>query len=162
MRSATAAVIMAGVLVACGAETPTPTATPAPSFTQVGDGSVLDSTWAYGVRTEGDEWCTRLEVGDASESRCGDLLPADDDAFGQLSFAEFGDAQTIEGFVTDEAATVWLLGDGYRNPAVLVPLDEVGVDGVQGFVGFAAADVTLTHVMAVKLNGDVLQTVELP
>jgi hypothetical protein len=40
-------------------------------------------------------------------------------------------------------------------------LDDAGLDG-HAFVGIAPADANVTHVMAVKMNGEILQTFELP
>lgn len=145
---------------------PTATAEPTPELVEVGAGSVLESEWSYAVGTQDDGTCTRLAVSGTTSTRCGDLLPPPDVAFGEVGRgpAEYDDAHVVDGFVTDEALTVWLIGDGgqYRIPAVMMPLDGVGIEGAQAYVGFARADVTLTHLQAVALNGDVLQTVELP
>ena len=169
LRSCLTLLLVTMVVAGCAEDAPdgSPTASPTPavSFTQVGDGSVLESEWTYGVGMDGDAWCTRLEVAGTSSSRCGDLMPAGEDAFGEIGHGPdaYSAAQAVEGIVTVDAATVWLIGDRgeYRIPARLMPLDEVGLDA-QGFVGFAQADVTLTHLMAVRFNGEVLETYELP
>lgn len=137
-----------------------------PELVEVGAASVLESEWSYAVGAQDDGVCTRLEVAGTASTRCGDLLPPEDAALGEVGRgpAEYEEAHVVEGFVTDEALTVWLVGDGgqYRIPAVMMPLDDVGIEGAQAYVGFARADVTLTHLQAVALNGDVLQTHELP
>lgn len=167
-----ALILVATALVACadgtpdGAPTATASPTPAASVTEVGGGTVLESEWRYSVGDMDGGWCTRLVVAETSSSRCGDLTPAEGDAFGMLGRGpnEYTEAQVVEGLVSADAATVWLVGDGeqYRIPAVLMPLDELGLEGVQAYVGFARADVDLTHVQAVAFNGDVLETLELP
>ena len=170
IRNCLALLLAASILGGCGDDAPdgSPMASPTPavSFTQVGDGSVLESEWSYGVGMDGDAWCTRLQVAGTASSRCGDLLPADGQTFGELGHGpdEYTDAQVIEGFVGADAVTVWFIGDRgqYRIPAVLMPLDEVGLADVHAYVGFALADVTLTHLQAIARNGDILQTVQLP
>lgn len=93
-------------------------------------------------------------------------MPAGENAFGEVGYGPDGytEAQVVEGIVTRETATVWLIGDdgAYRIPAVLIPIDEAGMEGAQAYVGFAQAGVDLTHLMAVKLNGEILETRELP
>jgi hypothetical protein len=165
--------LLAALMAGCGpaapaGSTPPPdgSVTATPELTEVGDGTVLESDWRYSVGEEDGSWCARLDVAEASSSRCGDLLPVDGRAFGELGRGpgEYTEAQVVEGFVSADTVTVWLIGDRgqYRIPAVLMPLDDAGLEDVQAYVGFALADVTLTHLQAVALNGDVLETVELP
>lgn len=160
------ALLLGLVLASCTGPDPSATPSPSASLTEVGDGTVLESEWRYAVGDEDDGWCTRLDVAGTSSSRCGDLLPADDRAFGEVGHGpdEYTDAQVVEGFVSDDVATVWLIGERgqYRIPAVLMSLDEVGLEDAQAYVGFALVDVTLTHVQGVALNGEVLETIELP
>lgn len=160
------ALLLGLVLASCSGPEASATPSPSASLTGVGDGMVLESEWRYAVGDAHGGWCTRLDVAETSSSRCGDLLPSDDRAFGELGHGPdaYTDAQVVEGFVTDDVATVWLIGQRgqYRIPAVLMPLDEVGLEDVQAYVGFASADVTLTHVQALALNGEVLETIELP
>lgn len=146
--------------------TPTPSPSPAAELTQVGSGPVLDSEWSYAVGAEGDQVCTRLEVADATSTRCGELLPGGDAFVGELGYGPnaYDEAHVVEGFIRDDVVTVWLIGAGgqYRIPAVVMSVDDAGIEDGRAFVGFGRADVELTHLQAVAVNGDVLQTIELP
>jgi hypothetical protein len=65
--------------------------------------------------------------------------------------------------VTPDATTVWLVVNNTPTvPAILMPLSEAGLDGDVAFVGIAPTGAEVTHVMAVRLNGEVLGTEELP
>ena len=144
----------------------TPSPSPTPELTEVGGGPVLESDWSYAVGTDDGEVCTRLEVAGATSTRCGELLPGADAVVGELGYGPDGydEAHVVEGFIRDEVVTVWLIGAGgqYRIPAVVMSIDEAGIEDGRAFVGFARADVELTHLQAVAVNGDVLQTIELP
>jgi hypothetical protein len=105
-----------------------------------------------------DGWCTQLETGTAAMAGCGDVLPEEGRAFGGVGHS----GPIVDGIVTEETATVWVISEGGgRLPATLMPLEEAGLEG-QAFVGILPEDAVPTHVMAVKFNGDVLETYELP
>ena len=64
---------------------------------------------------------------------------------------------------TADAATVWAVVNNTPTvPAVLMPLADVGLDGAVAFVAVLPTGVEATHVMAVRMNGEVLGTRELP
>jgi hypothetical protein len=64
--------------------------------------------------------------------------------------------------VTGEIVTVSLIAeDGRRMPATLMPLEPAGLEG-QAFVAFVPPDITITHLQALVLSGEILQTYELP
>jgi hypothetical protein len=132
---------------------------------ELGSGVSEGFGWRYAVYPSGSEWCTQLEMVAVTVSGCGDILPQDDRAFGSVGVADelAGGATPVEGIVTAETHTVWIVDEntGMRIPARLMPLEDAGLEG-QAFVGFAPPDLTPTHVQAVKENGDVLETYELP
>ena len=126
---------------------------------EVGSGVISGIGWRYAVFPSADGWCTQLETLALTRADCGDVEPGDGQVFGSL-----GDSgRIVDGIVTEEAATVWVIVDGGGRglPATLMSLEEAGLGG-QAFVGILPADAEATHVMAVKLNGDVLDTYELP
>jgi hypothetical protein len=132
---------------------------------ELGSGVSEGLGWRYAIYPNGSEWCTQLEMVAVTVSGCGDILPEDDRAFGSVGRGDALDAGAtpVEGIVTADTATVWLVDEdsGMRIPATLMPLGDAGLEG-QAFVGFAPSDLTPTHVQAVKANGDVLETYELP
>lgn len=137
---------------------------PSGELIELGEGPVLDTTWRYALQPGDEGTCLVLEADGTAATRCGDPMPAEGEVFGEIGWAapELTAFQALEGFVTEDVATVWLLGEGgYRIPATLVSLDETGFDGVVGFVGFADARVTLTHLQAVARSGEILDTLEL-
>ena len=145
------AAIPSGSLEARGAE-------PTGPIVELGSGVTSGVGWRYVVYPSDDGWCTQLETGSATTTGCGDLAPEEGRAFGSVGHS----GPMVEGTVTDETATVWVIAEGGgRLPATLVPLEEAGLEG-QAFVGILPADEVATHVMAVKFNGDVLETYELP
>jgi hypothetical protein len=132
---------------------------------ELGSGQNVGLGWRYAIYPSGSEWCTQLEMVAVTVSGCGDLLPADDRAFGSVGVADdlMGGVTPIEGIVTAETHTVWIVDENtaMRIPATLMPLEEAGLEG-QAFVVFAPPDLAPTHVQAVKENGDVLETYQLP
>ena len=169
-------VLLAG-LVGCSVasvETPDPAAIPTGSLeahgpaatgpiVELGSDVTLEHGWRYSVYPSDDGWCTQLETGLATTTGCGEILPEEGRAFGSVGSNDPApDAVTIvEGMTTAETATVWLIAEAGRVPATLMSLEPAGLDG-QGFVGFAPPGVAVTHVMAVAINGEVLETYELP
>lgn len=179
MRRGVAALALAlAALTGCGVaqvETPDPAAVPdgpleahgaeaTGPVVELGSGVSAGLGWRYAIYPSDDGWCTQLEMVDRTVSVCGDLLPTGEDAVGSVSQGDplAGGVTAIEGIVTAETATVWLLvQDGRRMPATLMPLEGAGLDG-GAFLAFLPPDVTLTYLLAVALNGEVLDTYELP
>jgi hypothetical protein len=171
------AALAAAVLVAGCAVTQVETADPAavptgtiaplgPEATgdivELGSGVALDRGWRFSMYPSDDGWCTQLEMVAVASTACGDPLPHGDAAFGSIGQGDLGGIQNVKGVVTADTATVWLVGeDNVRAPATLMSLERAGLEQ-RAFVGFAPADVSLTHLQAVKANGDVLETYELP
>lgn len=177
-RPSALVVALGAVLAACTVttvETPDPRAIPTGSLqpqadaatgevVELGQGQALDIGWRYAIYPSEGGWCTQLETSIVTSAGCGDLLPSGDEAFGSVAQGELepGGVQTVDGIVTSETATVWLIGEGnLRAPATLMSLEPADLDA-RAFVGFAPPDVTLTHLQAVAQNGDVLETYELP
>jgi hypothetical protein len=151
------AAVPSGPLEAHGAEATGP-------VVELGSGVNAGLGWRYTIYPSDDGWCTQLEIVDHAASGCGGILPTGDDAFARVSHGDLltGGVTSIEGFVTAQVATVWLLAaDGRRMPAKLMPLEDAGLDG-QVFLAFVPPDVTVTHLLAVARNGEVLDTYELP
>ena len=80
-----------------------------------------------------------------------------------MTTSQPGGLSVVEGFASEQTATVWLISEdqGVRLPAMLMSLEEVGLEG-SAFLGILPADMRVTHVMAVAFNGQVLETYELP
>ena len=165
-------VLAVGVLTGCQifeVEPPDPASIPAGSIepeggtatgpaVEVGSGVSSGIGWRYAVFPSADGWCTQLETVAVMSAGCGDVLPEAGKAFGSVSHS----GSIVDGIVTEETATVFLIINGLgRTPATLMSLEDAGLEG-QAFVGIAAADANVTHVQAVKFNGDVLETYELP
>jgi len=168
-----AAALLAGCTIAT-VETPDPAAIPTGSLeargpeatgpvVEVGSDTTLGYGWRYAVYPSDDGWCTQLETGIATTTGCGEILPEEGEAFGSVGVGDPlpGGETIVEGIASTETATVWLIADAGRSPAVIMSLAEAGLDG-QAFVGFLPPDVAITHVMAVAFNGEVLETYELP
>jgi hypothetical protein len=164
------------VLSGCTAapvETPDPAAIPSGSIqpmeaeptgpvVELGGAVALGWGWRYSIYPTDDGWCTQLEMGGAAAAGCGDLVLEEDAVFGSVGTGELAGIQTLEGVVTAETATVWVIGeDNVRAPATLMSLEPAGLEDLV-FVGFAPPDIVLTHLQAVAANGDVLDTIELP
>jgi hypothetical protein len=151
-------------------ETPDPAAIPSGSLeadgpaaigsvTEIGSGSSAGVGWRLATYESDDGQCLQLEMQMVTETGCGRLLPEGDAAFGSVSQS----GPIVHGVVSSETATVWLLAEGGTRVAfaTLLPLADVALEA-QAFVGIAEAGTELTHVMAVKLNGEILETFELP
>lgn len=164
------AMIVLGGCVVTPVETPDPAAIPSGSLEangppaigpiiELGSGTTAGIGWRYAAYESDDGWCTQLETQAVTETGCGQLLPEEEAAFGSVSHGD----PIVHGVVSADTATVWLLTEsGIRVAfATLMPLEPAGLEG-QAFVGIAAAGTELTHVMAVKLNGEILETYELP
>ncbi|HEY6608658.1 MAG TPA: hypothetical protein VI277_05625 [Candidatus Limnocylindria bacterium] len=131
---------------------------------ELGSGTSLGVGWRYAIFPSDDEWCTQLETSEVVVSGCGQLLPEGDRAFGSVARGgpHAAGVTSIDGITVPETATVWLIAEGgARSPAQLMPLEGAGLEG-QAFVGLVPSDVTVTHVMSVALNGEILETYELP
>lgn len=171
------AIVAALVLVACSEAAPALTPSPTDAFlvpregdasgplVELGAGDAFESAWRFGAYpTEDGGPCLQLDVDGVVDARCDDLLPAGDEAFGSVGVvtAEATGATFIEGVAAEPVATVWLIAaDQRRAPARFFSLAEAGTDA-RAFLGAVSAEVRITHVMAVALNGQVLQTYELP
>lgn len=169
-------VVVALLLAACQAaeveETPTPDPAVIPSgspeahgttatgpILELGSGVTQGIGWRYLAYPSDDGPCTQIETAAATEVACGELEPADGSAFGFVG--ESG--RVIHGIATPDAATVWLVVNNTPTvPAVLMPLRETGLGIGVAFVGTLPSGVEASHVMAVRLNGEVLGTWELP
>ena len=135
---------------------------PAGPVVELGSAVALGWGWRYSIYPADDGWCTQLEIGGTASAGCGDILPEEDAVFGGVGTGEMAGIQTVEGVVTAETATVWLIGeDNVRAPATLMSLEPAELEHL-AFVGFAPPDIVLTHLQAVAANGDVLDTIELP
>ena len=167
-----AGILIATMMVGCQivqVEPPNPAAIPSGSVEPEGGGATgpaieigtgVDSGigWRYAVFPSADGWCTQLETVAVTSTGCGDILPAEGHAFGAVG----NSGPIVDGIVTEETATVWVIAEGGgRLPATLMPLEEAGLEGL-AFVGILPADEVVTHLQAVKFNGDVLETYELP
>jgi hypothetical protein len=126
---------------------------------EVGSGVSSGIGWRYSVFPSADGWCTQLETQAVTETGCGQIVPEGEPAFGTVSHS----GPVVHGVVSAETATVWLIAEGGSRVAFAtpMPLEEAGLEG-QAFVGIAPADATITHLQAYKLNGEVLETYELP
>jgi hypothetical protein len=156
-------------------ETPDPAAIPdGPLEAMAGDatgpvvelGSGVDAGlgWRYAIYPSGDDWCTQLEMIEFTAAGCGDILPVDGAAFGGVGRGEprANGVTPIDGIVTAEIFTVSLIADdGRRLPARLLSLGPAGLEG-QAFVAFVPPDTTITHLQALAMSGEILQTYELP
>ena len=130
---------------------------------ELGDGESFETGWRYAIYPREAGWCTQLEVTGAVTSRCDDLLPSGDETFGTIGreTSDITGASVFDGIVTEDVATVWLIfGPTERIPATLMELEDAGPDG-QAFVGVVPVSRTLTHMQALALNGQVLETLDL-
>ena len=173
MRPARAALgVAALVLAGCQivqVETPDPAAVPSGSLgaagpaaigpiVELGSGSNAGVGWRAAIFESDDGWCLQLETQAVTETGCGPVPPGEREALSAVS----QNGTIVHGLASEETATVFLIIDSLgRVPATLMALDDAGLEG-QAFVGIAPADANVTHVMAVKLNGEILETFELP
>lgn len=169
------AVVLVGGCTIASVETPDPAAVPSgplgvpPDATgpavELGSGQAEGLGWRLAIAPSGNDWCTELEVAGTALGGCGDLLPQGDAAFGSVGSTDMGPngTQVVEGIAAERVVTVWLVENDTqrRFPATLMPLDPAGVDGV-AFVGFVPADMEVTHLLAVAMSGEILDTYELP
>ena len=163
-----AALVLAGCQIA-QVETPDPAAVPSGSLeatgpaaigpiVELGSGSNAGIGWRAAIFESDDGWCLQLETQAVTDTGCGPIPPDDGAAFASVS----QNGPIVHGIASEETATVFLVIDSLgRVPATLMALDDAGLEG-QAFVGIASADANVTHVMAVKLNGEILETFELP
>ena len=115
--------------------------------------------WRLLAYPRDERLCTQLDTAAAVESACGVLAPDEGEAFGSVNRS----GRLIHGIATADAATVWLVVNNTPAvPAVLMPLAEVGLDGAIAFVAVLPTGTEASHVMAVRMNGEVLGTRELP
>ncbi|HET9416044.1 MAG TPA: hypothetical protein VFP30_00750 [Candidatus Limnocylindria bacterium] len=127
---------------------------------ELGSGTTQGIGWRYSIYESVSGWCRQLETASATHVGCGDPLPADGAAFGGIGSSDGG---PVEGLVSEDVATVWLV-DGrsnFRVPAEMLPLEDAGLPG-SGFIGFAPEDLQVSHLQAVALSGEILETYELP
>ena len=165
---AAAVVVLAGCQIA-QVETPDPAAVPSGSLepegaeaigplVELGSGSTAGIGWRLATFESNDGWCVQLETQSVTETGCGQVPAEEGRAFGIVSHS----GPVVHGVASEETATVFLVIDSLgRVPATLMALDDAGLEG-NAFVGIAPADANVTHVMAVKLNGEILETYELP
>jgi hypothetical protein len=152
------AAIPSGEPVAQGGEATGP-------VTLLGSGESFGLGWRYVIYDSADGWCTELQMAERTSTSCGpDLEPDEGDVIGSagaLDPLESG-VTPVEGVVTDDIVTVWIIDeDRGRVPAPVMPLDDAGLEG-QAFLGFMPADGTPTHIQALAISGEILQTYELP
>lgn len=127
---------------------------------ELGSGTTQGIGWRYSIYESAIGWCRQLETASATNVGCGDPLPEGDVAFGGIGSSDDG---PVEGIVSEEVATVWLV-DGRNNariPARMLSLEPAGLPG-SAFVGFASEELEVSHLQAVALSGEILQTFELP
>ena len=167
-----AAVLLAGCQAAEVVETPTPDPAAVPSgspqavgatatgpIIELGSGVMSGLGWRYLAYPTDAGWCTQLETAAAVESACGVGAPEEGSAFGFVG--ESG--RVIHGLATPEAATVWLVVNNTpAAPALLMPMTEAGLEDGVAFLAIVPDGTDVSHVMAVRLNGEVLGTRELP
>jgi len=152
------AAIPSGTPTALGAE-------PTGPVTLLGSGETFGLGWRYVIYEAEDGWCTELQMNERTSTSCApDLEPEAGDSIGSagaLDPLESG-ITPVEGVVTDDIVTVWIIDEQLgRIPATLMPLDDAGLEG-QAFIGFMPADGTPTHIQALAMSGEILQTYELP
>ena len=169
---AIAAVLLAGCQAAPVAETPTPDPAAIPSgspealgatasgpIVELGSGVMSGLGWRLLAYPTDAGWCTQLETADRVETDCGGVEPDEGSAFGSVS----ENGRVIHGIATPDVTTVWLVVNNTPAvPAVLMPMSEAGLEGGVAFVGIVPTGTEVTHVMAVRMNGEVLGTRELP
>jgi hypothetical protein len=167
-----AVVLLAGCQPGPVEETPTPDPAAIPSgspqaigatatgpIVELGSGVLSGLGWRYLVYPSDLGWCTQLDTAAATQTDCRGVDPDEGNAFGTVN----RNGRVVHGIATPDATTVWLVvGNTPTIPAFLMPLSEAGVEGGVAFVGIAPTGTEVTHVMAVKFNGEVLGTLELP
>jgi hypothetical protein len=173
-----AAVLAAAIvlLVACQPaeieETPTPDPAAIPSgspaalgatatgpITELGSGVMAGLGWRLLAYPSASGRCVQLETAGSVQTECNGDVPDEGSAFGSVDRS----GRVVHGIATADAATVWLVVNNTPAvPAVLMPLAEVGLEGAVAFVAVLPTGTEASHVMAVRMNGEVLGTRELP
>jgi hypothetical protein len=170
------AVLVAVAIAGCNlasSETPDPAAIPdgpleaqaaeaTGPIVELGSNVMEGRGWRYAIYPSDDGWCVQLETTSVTAGECGDLLPAEGDVFGAVrSDTDLGGGITsIDGIVSDAVTTVWLiLEGGGRAPAQMLSLEDAELGGL-AFVRLVPQDVVVTHLQAVALSGEILETVE--
>ena len=127
---------------------------------ELGSGTTQGIGWRYSIYESADGWCQQLETASAARVGCGDPLPVGDAAFGGIGSTEGG---PVDGIVSEDLATVWLVDSrsSARVPAQMMSLEPAGLAG-SAFIGFAPVDIQVSHLQAVALSGEILETYELP
>jgi hypothetical protein len=138
---------------------------PTGPVTLLGSGQAFELGWRYILYESADGWCTELQMTERTSTGCGpDLLPVEGDSIGSAGALEPLESgiTPVEGVVTNDIVTVWIVDEERgRLAATLMPLDDAGLEG-QAFLGFMPADSTPTHILALAMSGEILQTYELP
>ena len=138
---------------------------PTGPVTLLGSGGPSELGWRYIIYESADGWCTELQMAERTSTGCGpDLLPQGGDSIGSAGALEPLESgiTPVEGVVTNDIVTVWIVDEERgRVQAPLMPLDGAGLEG-QAFLGFTPPDWTATHILALAMNGEILQTYELP
>lgn len=120
--------------------------------------------WRYSVYPTADGWCTQLESAGTTSAGCGPVpTTSEEEPLAGVGRTELpdGGAFAIQGVASEEVATVWVVLDaGVRIPAALMSLEPAGLPG-QAFLAIIPADRGVTHLQAVALNGEVLDTMEM-
>ena len=120
--------------------------------------------WRFLIYESAEGQCLQFETSQFAETACGDLLPAEGAVFGSVGAGD-SDAglRPIHGLVGADIATVFLIDaeTQERVAARLLPLDEAGLEG-KAFIGFQPEGLTITHLQAVVLSGEIVETYELP
>jgi hypothetical protein len=133
--------------------------------TLLGSGGASELGWRYVIYESADGWCTELQMAERTSTSCGpDLEPAEGDVIGSVGALEPLESgiTPVEGVVTDDIVTVWIVDEVRgRVRAPLMPLDDAGLEG-QAFLGFTPPGWTPTHIQALAMSGEILQTYELP
>ena len=169
---AAAVVLLAACQPAPVQETPTPDPAAIPSgspqaigatatgpVVELGSGAMSGLGWRYLAYPSDTGWCTQLETAAEIQTDCSGVEPDEGSAFGAVS----RNGPVIHGIATPDATTVWLVVNNTPAlPATIMPLSEAGLEGGVAFVGVVPSDTEVSHVMAVRLNGEVLGTRELP
>ena len=167
--------MVAGCTTVTRVESPDPAAIPsgepvARGAAPTGPITVLDSDrvagigWRLLIYESAEGHCLQFETNELAETGCGVLVPAEGAVFGSVSAGDpNAGLRPIHGLVSADIATVFLI-DGAtqeRVPAKLLPLDDAGLEG-QAFIGFQPEGMTITHLQAVVLSGEIVETYELP
>ena len=138
---------------------------PTGPVTLLGSGGPSELGWRYIIYESADGWCTELQMAERTSTSCGpDLLPADGDSIGSagaLDPLESG-ITPVEGVVTNDIVTVWIV-DEERGPSPgPAHAARRRRPGGPGLPRLHAAGRTPTHILALAMSGEILQTYELP